>query len=228
MFGGSVRGWRNHLGISQEELAERANLHRTYVSDVERGTRNVSLENIERLAQALDVSVSTLFPLLDGIVGATGAHERGRNLVDVLLVEDNPNDAELALHAFKKARLTNRVHVVKDGAEALDFVFCRGTYSARHAGEHPQLILLDLNLPKVSGMEVLRKIKADKKTRAIPVIVLTVSQKSSDIVECQRLGAETYMVKPVNFQRLCQVTPYLKLDWALVKPAEAAAQRVRA
>ena len=147
--------------------------------------------------------------------------------MDVLLIEDNADDVEMTLHAFKKARFANRVHVVRDGAEALDYLFCRGKYSAGRAENRPQLILLDLNLPKISGLEVLRRLRAEKKTRQIPVIVLTVSQKDSDIIECHQLGAKTYILKPVNFQRLSQVTPYLNLDWALLKSAEGKSRPVR-
>jgi CheY-like chemotaxis protein/predicted XRE-type DNA-binding protein len=217
-FGTSVRNWRSQLGISQEELAERADLHRTYVSDVERGARNLSLESISKLAHALEISVSALFPQPE-LLGEAKGNGRSKNLVDILMVEDNAEDEELALHAFRKARFENRINVVRDGAEALDYVFCRGRYAQRLAEKSPQVILLDLNLPKVSGLEVLRRIKADKKTRMIPVVVLTVSQKGQDIAECRRLGAETYIVKPVDFQGLSRVTPLLSLNWALLKPA---------
>lgn len=220
MFGASVRGWRNQLGLSQEELAERANLHRTYVSDVERGSRNISLENIERLASALNVSVSALFPQSNLAVGRNVTGENGghdQNLVEVLLVEDNPDDVELTLHAFEKACFANRVHVVTDGAQALDYVFCQGEYARRRVGGHPQVILLDLDLPKISGIEVLSRIKADKRTSMVPVLILTVSDDSYDISECRRLGADNYIVKPVNFQRLSQATPGLNFQWALLK-----------
>jgi two-component system, response regulator len=221
-FGASVRGLRNHLGISQEALAERANLHRTYVSDVERGSRNVSLENIERLAQALDVSVSALFPqpeFPDAKAGAGGKCESARDLVEVLLVEDNPDDVELTLRAFKKAHFANRVHIVGDGDKALNYIFCRGEYALRRADENPQIILLDLDLPKVSGLEVLNRIKTDKETSMIPVVILTASEDRYDIAECRRLGADNYIVKPVSFQGLSQATPSLNLQWGLFKPA---------
>jgi CheY-like chemotaxis protein/DNA-binding XRE family transcriptional regulator len=219
-FGASVRGWRNQLGISQEELAERASLHRTYISDVERGSRNVSLENIERLAQALDVSVPALFPQTNlGEMPPPASRKAGGkiSLVDVLLVEDNPDDVELTLRAFKKARFANRVQVVGDGANALDYVFCRGEYSQRRTDEHPQIILLDLDLPKVSGLEVLNRIKTDQRTCKIPVVILTVSDDNYNMIECRRLGADNYIVKPVSFQGLSQATPDLNLHWALLK-----------
>ena len=223
-FGTSVKGWRKQLGISQEELAERADLHRTYISDVERGARNLSLESITRLARALDVSVAALFPpeLANGKTDAGGKNGHGKELVDILLVEDNADDVDLTLHAFKQARFANRVQVASDGQEALDYLFCQGKYSSRNLAEHPQMVLLDLYLPRVSGLDVLRRIKADERTRGIPVVILTISQVFSDFTECQRLGAETYIIKPLNFQRLSQVTPRLNFDWALLRAAEPA------
>jgi CheY-like chemotaxis protein len=214
-----VKSFRSHLGISQEDLAERADLHRTYISDVERGSRNVSLQSIAKLAGALEVSISELFPeevQIGKIAIARGAG-RDRKLVDVLLVEDNPDDVELTLHALKKARFTNQVHVVNDGARALDYVFYRGEYARRPIDEHPQLILLDLNLPKVSGLEVLRRIKADKRTWQISVAIITASKNFAEIDECRRLGAELYIAKPINLQRLSLITPKLNLDWALIE-----------
>lgn len=226
MFGDSVKVWRQQLGISQEELAERAGLHRTYISDIERGARNISLESISKLAAALDLSISSLFS--DGLqIGKSDRANRGQNLVDILLIEDNPDDAEMTLRAFQKARFANRVNVVRDGAEALDYLFHRGEYTRNRTAEHPRLILLDLNLPKINGLEVLRSIKADQRTRMIPVAVLTMSEMFSDIEECRRLGAETYIVKPVSFQRLSQITPQLNLNWALFKPAKIALRDVR-
>lgn len=220
-FARAVKSWRDKLGISQEKLAERADLHRTYISDVERGARNPSLTSITKLAKALDVSVSVLFapckPAESHQV-KLAAGEEAKELVEVLLVEDNEDDIELTLQAFKKARFANVVHVVRDGAEALDFLFARGTYASRGAWQKPRIVLLDLNLPKVSGVDVLRRIKGDARTMMIPVVVLTASHSDWDFATCRRMGAETYMVKPVDFQRLCEVTPALNLTWALIKP----------
>ena len=218
-FGTSVKAWRKRLGFSQEELAERADLHRTYVSDVERGARNLSLESMTRIAQALRISVAELFPeeRANGD-GGNGAKVHGQMLVDILLVEDNADDVELTLHAFKKVRFANRIHVLSDGQQALDYLFCQGEYANRRP-ERPQMVLLDLYLPKVSGLEVLRRLKDDERTRDLPVVILTISQVFSDFAECQRLGAETYIIKPLNFQRLSQVTPRLQLDWGLLKPS---------
>jgi CheY-like chemotaxis protein/DNA-binding Xre family transcriptional regulator len=212
LFGTAIKGKRSELGISQEELADRAGLHRTYVSDVERGARNLSLESIEKLAHALELTISGLFERAhDGAV--TG------QMVDVLLVEDEPLDVELTLRAFKKARFTNPIHVVHDGAEAIDFLFATGAYTHRRDALPPGVILLDLNLPKINGLDLLRQLKADRRTERIPVIVLTISQHDRDIAECRRLGVETYLVKPVDFRDFSEVTPHLQLEWSLMKPS---------
>jgi len=132
-------------------------------------------------------------------------------------VEDNPDDVEMTLHAFRNAHFANHVQVVTDGEQALDYVFCRGKYSRRNAKNNPQVILLDLNLPKVSGLEVLRRIKADKRTWQISVAIITASKNFAEIDECRRLGAELYIAKPINLQRLSLITPKLNLDWALIE-----------
>lgn len=211
LVGNAIREQRSALGISQEELASRAGLHRTYVSEVERGERNPSITSIEKLAQALEVSFTSLFE-------RTGQPSGSRETVEILLVEDNPIDVELTKNAFKKAQITNPLHVVNDGEAALDFVFARGSYIDRLNARPPQLILLDLNLPKKSGLEVLREIKEDRRTQNIPVIILTISDSDRDFNECRRLGAETYIVKPVSFQNFSKVTTFLSLSWVLVEP----------
>lgn len=211
LLGIAIKTERFGLGISQEELADRAGLHRTYVSDVERGARNPSIGSVEKLARALQISVSRLF---EQATGANGA----KQLVEILLVEDNPQDAKLTRRAFEKAQITNPMHVVRDGAEALEYLFATGAYAYRGENSNPKIILLDLNLPKISGLEVLRRIKADPRTQHIPVIILTVSNRDRDINESRRLGAETYIVKPVGFHKFSEVTPRLSLAWVLVKP----------
>jgi CheY-like chemotaxis protein/DNA-binding XRE family transcriptional regulator len=218
-FGAAVRFHRDHLGISQEELAGRAGLHRTYISDVERGARNVSLESIHRLAAALEVPLSILFSRLEEGSKSPTTSPLPEEMVDILIVEDSSEDAELTTKSLLDARVTNRVYVVRDGAAALDFLFCKGAYAHRKHGDRPQIILLDLGLPKIDGLEVLRQIKADPRTRTIPVIVLTVSSRDRDIAASQRLGAEAYIVKPVDFQNLSGVIPQLSLQWALLKRA---------
>lgn len=220
-FGAAVRLRRDHLGISQEELAGRAGLHRTYISDVERGARNVSLESIHRLAAALEVPLSVLFARLEEISSELPVRPSvsAEELVDILIVEDSAADAELVVKALKEVRITNHIFVVRDGAAALDFLFFRGEFSQRRRTERPQIILLDLGLPKIDGLEVLRQIKADSRTRMIPVIVLTVSDRDRDVMMSQRLGADAYIVKPVDFKNLIGITPQLSLQWALLKRA---------
>jgi len=136
------------------------------------------------------------------------------NAVEILMVEDNPNDAELALRALAKHKLSNRVFHVKDGAEALDFIYSNGTYSGRNG--YPKVILLDLKLPKVDGLEVLRKIKSDEHTKVIPIVILTSSSEEKDIVESYRLGVNSYIVKPVDFEKFVHCVRELGLYWLLL------------
>ena len=135
--------------------------------------------------------------------------------VEILLVEDNPNDELLALHAFKRHNLANRIHVVRDGAEALEFVHCTGAYADRRF-ENPRLILLDKKLPLVDGMEVLRQIRADPRTRLVPVVMLTTSAEERDIIESYKLGVNSYIVKPVDFEQFSETARQLGYYWLLV------------
>ncbi|MER3459297.1 MAG: two-component system response regulator [Chloroflexota bacterium] len=136
--------------------------------------------------------------------------------VEILLVEDNPNDVELTLHALKKPNLANRIHVVRDGAEALDFIFGSGAYAGRRLEDRPKVILLDLKLPLVDGMEVLERIKSDPRTRIIPVVVLTSSREEPDIARSYELGVNSYIVKPVDFQQFAEAVRNLGLYWLLL------------
>lgn len=138
------------------------------------------------------------------------------NAVELLLVEDNPQDLELALRALRKAKVANNIQVARDGAEALDFIFCEGEHSARQITNTPRVILLDLKLPKVDGLEVLRKVKGDPRTKIIPIVVLTSSKEQSDIVESYGLGVNSYIVKPVNFERFAEAVSHLGLYWFLL------------
>jgi two-component system, response regulator len=139
-----------------------------------------------------------------------------QDAIDLLLVEDNPRDAELTVRAFKKRSLANHLIVVEDGAEALDFIFCRGKFGQRDASQHPKVVLLDLKLPKVNGLEVLRAIKSDEKTHMIPVVIITSSQQDPDIQTAYALGANSYIVKPVQFDSFQEVIGQLGLYWLQV------------
>jgi len=139
--------------------------------------------------------------------------------VQILLVEDNPSDVKLALHAFKKHNLANHVHVARDGAEALEFLFCTGAYAHRQIENTPKVVLLDLKLPLVDGVEVLRLIKADPRTQMIPVVVLTSSREERDLVESYRLGVNSYIVKPVDFDQFAEAVRHLGFYWLLLNQA---------
>jgi two-component system, response regulator len=136
--------------------------------------------------------------------------------IEILLVEDNPTDIELTLRALKKRNLANKVHVVKDGAEALEFIFGTGTYAERDINHIPKVILLDLKLPKVDGLEVLRRVKSDERTKVIPVVVLTSSKEERDMVESYKLGANSYITKPVDFDKFAQTVSEMGFYWLLV------------
>lgn len=138
------------------------------------------------------------------------------NEIEILLVEDNPNDAELTLRALKKYNLANRVQIAKDGVEALEFIFATGPYSGRNINHYPKVILLDLKLPKLDGLEVLRKIKSDERTKIIPVVILTSSKEERDLVESYKLGANSYITKPVDFESFVKAVSDLGLYWLLL------------
>lgn len=133
--------------------------------------------------------------------------------VDILLVEDNPNDVELTLRALKRHNLANKVMVARDGAEALDFIFAEDARADRSTEKYPKLVLLDLKLPKVDGLEVLRKMKSDERIRVIPVVVLTSSKEEQDVVESYRLGVNSYIVKPVDFDKFIECVSQIGLYW---------------
>jgi two-component system response regulator len=138
------------------------------------------------------------------------------NAVEILIVEDNPRDAELTLRALKKNNLANCVLIARDGAEALDFFFCRGRFEKRNFTNPPKVVLLDLKLPKVSGLEVLRAVKADERTSHIPIVVVTSSKQEPDMVEAYKLGANSYVVKPVDFDQFLNAMSNLGMYWLLI------------
>ena len=135
--------------------------------------------------------------------------------VEILIVEDTPEDLELTLRALRKAKLSNRIQVARDGAEAIEFVFCEGRHAERQIGNVPKVILLDLKLPKIDGLEVLKRIKGDARTKDIPVVVLTSSKEQKDVVESYRLGVNSYIVKPVNFEQFATAVQELGMYWLL-------------
>lgn len=136
--------------------------------------------------------------------------------IEILLVEDNPDDVELTLHALRQEKLANRLDVVRDGEAALDFLFCRGAYTHRTFADPPRVVLLDLKLPKVDGLEVLREVKADPRTKAIPVVILTASREERDLVNGYHLGANGYIQKPVGFEEFRNIVKQLGLYWLVV------------
>jgi two-component system, response regulator len=138
------------------------------------------------------------------------------NVVEILIIEDNPNDAEMALRALKKNNLANNVLVLSDGEMALDFIFAKGKFAGRKEAPRPKIILLDLKLPKVDGLEVLKEIKSHAETKIIPVIVLTSSREESDLITSYRLGVNSYIVKPVDFDKFVDAVRDLGLYWLLL------------
>ena len=138
------------------------------------------------------------------------------NITEILLVEDSPEDMALTLRALKKANLANHIHTARDGAEALDFIFCEGGDAHRRIEDGPKVVFLDLKLPKVDGLEVLKRVKGDPRTCRIPVVVLTSSKEQNDVVESYGLGVNSYIVKPVNFERFVAAVQQLGMYWLLL------------
>ncbi len=214
-LGEAVRRCRAELKISQEELAWRSGLHRTYIADVERGSRNISLRNISNLASALEVSICGL--LSD--VGKPGGPGRGlaAEPVEILLIEDSRADAAAAARELKKARLSNPVRVLA-GPDSADDIISGREGRRRGLRKGPELILLAVNAPRTAGRGVLRKLKADPRTRDIPVVVLTGPGAAGEAAECLRLGAEGSIAKPFNIEAFWRVTTRIKFAWALLGP----------
>ena len=136
--------------------------------------------------------------------------------VEILLVEDNPNDVELTMRALQKQNLASKVFVVKDGAEALEFIFATGAFAARKIENRPKVVLLDLKLPKVDGIEVLRRIKSDERTKQTPVVMLTSSHEERDVLDTYNLGVNSYIVKPVDFSNFVYAVSELGVYWGLL------------
>lgn len=197
----AVRRRRSRLGYSQEELANRAGLHRTYVADIERGARNPSLKALNGLATALSIPLHRLLDPSEGEVAP----------IEILLVEDDPRDVEWTLRAFRCGKVNNQVTVARDGERALELL--------QQDEALFQLVLLDLRLPGLSGFEVLRRLKADPRTASLRIVVLTGSSYARDVEVCRRLGVDAYLVKPVDPESLFRITSALDLSWSLLKGA---------
>ena len=136
--------------------------------------------------------------------------------LDILLVEDNQDDRDLALHALRRGKLANNIFVARDGEEALDFIFCRGAFAQRSFEHPPKLVLLDLKLPKVNGMEVLKQVKSDSRTKVIPVVIMTSSKEERDLVASYHLGANSYIQKPVDFEQFRETVKTIGLYWLVI------------
>ena len=141
------------------------------------------------------------------------------NEIEILLVEDNEADEELAIHALRTNNLANRIYVAHDGEEALDYLFCRGNHNNRGFDKPPRLVLLDLKLPKVEGLEVLRQLKSDPRTKAIPIVILTSSREERDMVNGYQMGVNSYIQKPVDFAQFREIIKQLGLYWLVVNQA---------
>lgn len=219
-LGQAIRVRRHLLDISQEELAYRSRLHRSYITDLERGVRNPSLTTISRLADALRISLADLFRAAQSPApdqNDTGHRTNfGSGIVELLLVEDNSDEADLVIRALSKCNFSNRIHLVRDGAEALDFLFCRKRYEKRPPKQLPHAVLLDLGLPAVNGLEVLQSIRSNSAMSDLPVVVLTSSSNPVNKIECQQLGVHAYIEKPFNFQEFSLVMPRIGMHWLLL------------
>ena len=147
---------------------------------------------------------------------------------DILLVDDSEEDRELALHVLQKEKLANRIFVARDGEEALEFVFCTGAFRDRDFDNPPKLVLLDLKLPKVSGIEVLRKLKNDPRTQVIPVVIMTSSREERDLVDGYHLGANSYIQKPVDFLQFREVVKQVGLYWLVTNQAPMREEQMKA
>jgi len=135
--------------------------------------------------------------------------------VEILLAEDSPADAEMTLRALRRNNLANKVHWVRDGEEALEYMFCRGAYASRHPGPAPKLVMLDIKMPKVDGIEVLRRLKSDPALRTVPVVIMTSSSEQRDLVDSYQLGVNSYIVKPVEFEVFHETVAKIGLYWVL-------------
>jgi two-component system, response regulator len=145
-----------------------------------------------------------------------GGFNMNDNVINILLVEDNPDDVELTIRALKKHNIANNLFVVNDGEEALDFIFAQGKYSERNFLNFPKVVFLDLKLPKVDGIEVLKAIKSNEETKSIPVVVMTTSQEERDIIDSYKFGVNSYITKPINFEKFVDIVSQLGFYWLIL------------
>jgi len=227
--GYTIRDIRLEMNFTQEEVANRSGLHRTYITDVERGHRNISIESIEKIAAALQTPLSVIFERCEEkrtqplhlVNIARHQNTRAPHPIEILIIEDDPNFVELALHAFQMANVRNVIHVARDGAEALDCIFAAGSYETRKSLPPPSLILLDLKLPKIDGLDVLSKIRSNESTKHIPVIVMTASHSADDISRCEKLGVQQYLTKPISFGVFSTIAASIGMQWLLLENRKA-------
>lgn len=220
-FGLAIKRWRNKAGISQEELAWRAGLHRSYVADIERGVRNASLQSIEKLARALEISVAALFEQFDASRALPSSSAASGQIVEMLLVAEQGAETDLMIEAFKKANVRNHISVANDPAAALAYLFGAEAVRKGELKNRPHLILLDFDLRGTGGAELLKTVKNDPRTRSIPVIVLVSARSRDRIRQTKPLGAEIYIEKPLDFVRFCEAVSQTACYWALFRPDDA-------
>ncbi len=227
-FGLVVKELRRERSLSQEELANRSDLHRTYITDIEHGSRNVSIKNILKIANAIGVSLHELFSRVERysqsgltLVSQHLPNEKlhQRNPVEILLVEDDQSYIELTLHELQKARISNPIYIVRNGEEALQFLF-RGNATEHEDVQSPKVILLDLNIPLINGFDLLEHIRKNKKTKDIPVVIITSSTSEVDKERCKRLGVEVYLTKPINMTDFEEIMSKFGFHWLLLENEE--------
>ena len=222
-FGKFVRDERKRIGISQEELADRAGLHRTYVTDVERGVRNMTFESALKLTGALDLSFQNIFGefgrwnTLHDPPPARRTTEHAP--ADILLVDDNPKDVELTIMGLQRNALVNRIATAATGEDALQLLHGRANKGDDSPALTPQIVLLDLRLPDIDGIGVLRKIRADRRTHDIPVVILTASRSDLDFHESVSLGISGYLTKPIDWIEFSMMMPKFGFRWMLLGAA---------
>lgn len=207
-LGSVVKQRRLELGFSQEELAERSGLHRTYITDIERGVRNITLKSATRLAKALEVSLATVFAKVEGVRAAGD-----ESLMAILLVDDDAEHVELTMNTLKENGVTNPIVIAKTGVEALKLLFGPSKQGKQPIG----LILLDLKLSDMSGVDILNKIQSDTRTRSVPVVVLKSSGSEDLHRESMALGIKAFVTKPVYFSEFSTIMPKLGFRWLLTK-----------